>query len=152
MRLRISHTTEYRYDDPVQYSLQRLRLCPLDSPGQKIVSWNIAVDGANVEAGFNDQFGNHTHLVSTEGDSHSVHIVASGEVETEDRSGVFGPHQGYVPLWLYLRDTPLTKPGKLIHVSSAPLELTVKPSIQPLATTSFSGGSNSVKMPYLAGE
>lgn len=113
MRLHITHTTEYRYDDPVQYSLQRLRLCPLDSPGQKIVSWNIAVDGANVEAGFNDQFGNHTHLVSTEGDSHSVHIVASGEVETEDRSGVFGPHQGCVPLWLYLRETPHTKPGKL---------------------------------------
>lgn len=113
MRLRISHTTEYRYDDPVQYSLQRLRLCPLDGPGQKVVSWNIAVDGATVEAGFNDQFGNHTHLVSTEGDSHSVHIVASGEVDTEDRAGVFGPHQGYVPLWLYLRETPRTKPGKL---------------------------------------
>ena len=46
---------------------------------------------------------------------HVQHIVASGEVETEDRSGVFGPHQGYVPLWLYLRDTPLTKPGKLIR-------------------------------------
>ena len=32
------------------------------------------------------------------------------------------------------------------------IEPTVKPSIQPLAATSFSGGSNSVKMPYLAGE
>lgn len=115
MRLRITHTTEYRYDDPVQYSLQRLRLSPQDGPGQKVLSWNIVVDGAKVEAGFNDQFGNHTHLVSTEGDSHRVHIVASGEVETEDRAGVFGPHQGYVPLWLYLRDTPLTKPGKLIR-------------------------------------
>lgn len=115
MRLRISHTTEYRYDDPVQYSLQRLRLTPQDGPGQKVLSWNIAVDGANVEAGFNDQFGNQTHLVSTEGDSHSVHIVASGEVETEDRSGVYGPHQGYVPLWLYLRETPRTKPGKPIR-------------------------------------
>lgn len=121
MRLRISHTTEYRYDDPVQYSLQRLRLTPQDGPGQKVLSWNIAVDGANVEAGFNDQFGNQTHLVSTEGDSHSVHIVASGEVETEDRSGVYGPHQGYVPLWLYLRDTPLTKPGKLIRELSRSL-------------------------------
>ncbi len=113
MRLRITHTTEYRYDDPVHYSLQRLRLCPVDGPGQTVVSWNIAVDGATVEAGFNDQFGNHTHLVSTEGDSHSVHIVASGEVETQDRAGVFGPHQGYVPLWLYLRETPRTKPGKM---------------------------------------
>ena len=32
------------------------------------------------------------------------------------------------------------------------IEPTVSPSIQPLAATSFSGGSNSVKMPYLAGE
>ncbi|RKE83985.1 transglutaminase family protein [Rhizobium sp. AG855] len=113
MRLRITHTTEYRYDDPVQYSLQRLRLTPCSSPGQTVTAWNIAVDGAKVEAGFNDQFGNHTHLVSTEGPSRSVHIVASGEVDTQDRAGVFGPHLGYVPLWLYLRDTPLTKPGKL---------------------------------------
>lgn len=113
MRLRITHTTEYRYDDPVPYSLQRLRLTPCSLPGQTVHSWNIAVDGAQVEAGFNDQFGNHTHLVSTDGPSHSIHIVASGEVDTEDRAGVFGPHLGYVPLWLYLRDTPRTKPGKL---------------------------------------
>ena len=34
MRLKISHTTEYNYDDPVQYSLQRLRLTPKTQPGQ----------------------------------------------------------------------------------------------------------------------
>ncbi len=32
------------------------------------------------------------------------------------------------------------------------MEATVNPSIQPLAMTSFSGGSSSVSMPYLAGE
>lgn len=32
------------------------------------------------------------------------------------------------------------------------IEPTVSPSIQPLAATSFSGGSSSVRMPYLAGE
>ncbi|MCY1237016.1 hypothetical protein D9M72_496960 [compost metagenome] len=32
------------------------------------------------------------------------------------------------------------------------IEPTVSPSIQPLASTSFSGGSSSVRMPYLAGE
>ncbi|MGL3607281.1 transglutaminase family protein [Rhizobium sp. G187] len=115
MRLRITHTTEYRYDDPVQYSLQRLRLTPLSGPGQTVESWDVVVDGAKVEAGFSDQFGNKTHLVSTEGDSHSVHIVASGVVVTQDRAGVFGPHQGYVPLWLYLRETESTKAGPLIE-------------------------------------
>jgi Transglutaminase-like enzymes, putative cysteine proteases len=115
MRLKITHTTEYRYDAPVSYSLQRLRLTPCPGPTQDVMSWNIAVDGANVEAGFDDQFGNHVHLVSTEGESHTVHVVASGEVETRDKAGVFGPHQGFVPLWLFLRDTPRTRPGKLVR-------------------------------------
>jgi hypothetical protein len=38
--------------------------------------------------------------------------------------------------------------------SSTPstIEATVRPSIHPLATTSCSGGSSSVRIPYLAGE
>lgn len=124
MRLKIKHVTEYRYDAPVQFSLQRLRLTPVAGPLQRVIAWNIVVDGATVEAGFNDQFGNHVHLVGTEGEAHAVHITACGEVETIDRAGVFGPHIGYVPLWLYLRETPLTKPGKLTRelVKALPAE------------------------------
>ena len=115
MRLKISHTTEYRYDDPVQYSLQRLRLTPKSQPGQAVHDWKTTVHGARLEAGYNDHFGNHIDLVSTNAEQVTIRIVAEGEVETEDRAGVFGPHQGFVPLWLYLRETPLTKPGKLIR-------------------------------------
>jgi transglutaminase-like putative cysteine protease len=115
MRLKIAHTTEYLYDEPVPYSLQRLRLTPTDGPGQKVINWSITVDGAKIEAGYADQFGNRVELVSTEGTEHMIRIVASGEVETLDRAGVFGPHQGFCPLWLFLRDTALTKPGKLIR-------------------------------------
>ena len=115
MRLKISHTTEYRYDDPVQYSLQRLRLTPKSQPGQIVRGWKTTVHGAHLEAGYSDHFGNHVDLVSTEGEQVAIRIVAEGEVETEDRAGVFGPHQGFVPLWLFLRETPLTRPGKLIR-------------------------------------
>jgi transglutaminase-like putative cysteine protease len=115
MRLKISHTTEYHYDDPVQYSLQRLRLTPKTQPGQTVHEWKTTVHGARLEAGYSDHFGNHVDLVSTNGEQVAIRIVAEGEVETEDRAGVFGPHQGFVPLWLYLRETPLTKPGKLIR-------------------------------------
>jgi transglutaminase-like putative cysteine protease len=115
MRLKIAHTTEYLYDEPVPYSLQRLRLTPTDGPGQKVINWSITVDGAKIEAGYADQFGNRVELVSTEGTEHTIRITASGEVETQDRAGVFGAHQGFCPLWLFLRDTALTKPGKLIR-------------------------------------
>ena len=115
MRLKISHVTEYHYDDPVQYSLQRLRLTPKSQPGQTVRNWKTTVQGAHVEAGYTDHFGNHVDLVSTNAEQVSIRIVAEGEVETEDRAGVYGPHQGFVPLWLYLRETPLTKPGKLVR-------------------------------------
>ncbi|MDK1490017.1 transglutaminase family protein [Sinorhizobium sp. 7-81] len=115
MHLKISHTTEYHYDEPVQYALQRLRLTPTTQVGQTVLNWQTRVEGAAVEVSFDDHFGNRTHLVSIEGDRTAIRIVASGEVETEDRAGVFGPHHSYVPLWLYARETPLSRAGKLIR-------------------------------------
>ncbi|NVD39552.1 transglutaminase family protein [Ensifer sp. HO-A22] len=115
MHLKISHTTEYHYDEPVQYALQRLRLTPTTGVGQTVLGWQTLVDGAVMEVSYDDHFGNRVHLVSVDGDREAIHITASGEVHTEDRAGVFGPHQSYVPLWLYARETPLTKAGKLIR-------------------------------------
>jgi transglutaminase-like putative cysteine protease len=115
MRLKISHTTEYNYAEPVSYSLQRLRLTPFTQPGQRVLSWETSVEGAKVEVGYEDHFANRVTLVSVMGDQIRMRIVASGEIETEDRAGVFGPHQSYVPLWLFQRDTPLTKRTKPIR-------------------------------------
>ena len=55
MRLTITHTTEYLYDQPVSYILQRLRLTPVDGPTQKVLNWMIEVDGATVETGYQIQ-------------------------------------------------------------------------------------------------
>ncbi|WP_112943881.1 transglutaminase domain-containing protein [Rhizobium sp.] len=114
MKLKISHVTEYRYDEPSAFSLQRLRLTPPSGPGQKVLSWSLHVEGAKPEVEYDDQFGNHVNLVSLEGEQQVTRIVAEGEVETEDLNGVTGPHTGFCPLWLFLRDTPRTKPGKLV--------------------------------------
>ncbi|OLP59514.1 transglutaminase [Xaviernesmea oryzae] len=115
MRLTINHTTEYAYGTPVSYALQRLRLTPPTTVGQTVLSWSTEVDGANRQVGYDDQFGNHVELVSIEGEREAIRIIAKGEVETEDRSGVFGAHQSFVPLWLFLRDTPQTKRTKPIR-------------------------------------
>ncbi|NLR96849.1 transglutaminase family protein [Rhizobium sp. P38BS-XIX] len=113
MKLTISHITEYRYDDPAQFSLQRLRLTPLSGPGQTVIDWKLMVEGANTEVEYDDQFGNRTTLVSVDGLQNSTRIVASGEVETQDLNGVIGQHLGFTPLWLFLRESPRTKIGKL---------------------------------------
>ena len=67
MRLRITHRTEYRYDAPVPYALQRLRLVPYGGPSQSIKSWSLAIEGAREELRFTDHFGNDTRLLSVEG-------------------------------------------------------------------------------------
>lgn len=115
MRLKINHTTEYLYDEPVPYSLQRLRLTPASGPTQTVKEWDVTVDGAKLEVRYDDHFGNRVELVETEGPRSAVKVVAHGEVETIDKAGVFGPHIGNAPLWLFMRETPLTKSGKLIR-------------------------------------
>ena len=52
---------------------------------------------------------------------------------------------GCVMMLFYAALTPPTTKPRM-------MEPTVSPSIQPLAMTSFSGGSSSVRMPYFAGE
>jgi transglutaminase-like putative cysteine protease len=44
-----------------------------------------------------------------------VRIRCKGEVDTIDRSGVFGAHKGAAPLWFFLRETALTAPGDHIR-------------------------------------
>lgn len=115
MRLKITHTTEYVYDEPMPYALQRLRLTPQTGPCQTVESWDVSVDGATVEVTYDDHFGNRVALVETEGPQRKVKVLASGLVITEDKAGVFGTHTGNAPLWLFMRETPLTKPGKLVR-------------------------------------
>ena len=41
MRIAIDHTTHYRYERPVRYSTQYLRLLPKSSPRQKVLEWQL---------------------------------------------------------------------------------------------------------------
>jgi transglutaminase-like putative cysteine protease len=122
MQLKISHVTEYAYAQPVRYALQRLRLTPQNSPLQTVHSWNTEVEGGTVEASYVDHFGNVVELVSASRDTEAIKVVASGLVETYDKIGVSGPHKAYMPLWLYQRDSALTKPGKLIRELARSIE------------------------------
>ena len=115
MQLKISHVTEYAYAQPVRYALQRLRLTPQSSQLQNVHSWSTEVEGGAVEARYIDHFGNVVELVSASRDTEAIKVVATGFVETYDKSGVAGPHRAYMPLWLYQRESALTKPGKVIR-------------------------------------
>ncbi len=112
MRLSISHRTTYRYDAPVQYALQQLRLTPKSTGGQSVLNWNTTVTGGRRELGFEDQHANTVELVSVEPGATEITILSEGQLEMTDTAGVHGPHAGYMPLWMFERSTPLTRAGQ----------------------------------------
>ena len=122
MRLAISHTTRYRFAEPVAHGVQRLRLTPKETQGQRILDWSMAFTGAREELVYDDQNHNHVTLVSVEEGALEVVVACSGTVETEDNAGVIGRHAGHLPLWSFLGHTPLTRPGARLRQMLAMLE------------------------------
>lgn len=111
MQLSINHTTEYRYDAPVDYGLQQVRLTPMAREGQKTLSWDVMIEGGKKELSFTDQYNNHVDLISIAPGSQSVVIHCKGEIDVSASTGVVGRHTGYMALWNYKRQTELTQTG-----------------------------------------
>ena len=111
MRLKISHSTRYSFEDPVRYGLQQLRKTPKSTHGQRVSHWETEITGGRKELAFEDFHNNRVELVSFGGTEDTLEIASTGEVELGENHGVVGRHLGPAPLWLYLRQTPRTKPG-----------------------------------------
>lgn len=111
MQLAIRHDTTYRFDAPVIYGLQQLRLTPKSRQGQTVLDWKLEVDGGKVETVFSDAHANTVTLVSFAPEASSITVHCRGTVETEDTNGVIGKQKGFVPLWLFKRSTELTRAG-----------------------------------------
>lgn len=112
MRLAIRHTTRYEFSRPVAHGLQRLRLTPKETQGQKIVDWQMEYDGASEELIYEDHHVNTVALVLVDEGVTEVTVTCHGTVDTEDKAGVIGWHSGSLPLWAFLSQTKRTKPGK----------------------------------------
>lgn len=115
MKLNITHTTSYSYDNPVSYGLQQVRLTPVSNSQQTVLNWDITVEGGRKELSFQDHFKNNTILVQADPGQQEVRITASGEVETRDSSGILGMVYGTAPLWLFQQQTGRTTPGRGIR-------------------------------------
>ncbi|MEP5938468.1 MAG: transglutaminase family protein [Erythrobacter sp.] len=111
MRLSIRHTTRYSFAEPVVHALQKLRLTPKETQGQKILSWDMEFENAAQEIEYDDQHFNSVTLIAVEPGVSEVVVSCRGMVDTEDNAGVIGRHSGHMPLWSFLSQTPLTKPG-----------------------------------------
>ena len=110
MRLKITHQTSYRYDQPVQSLVQSLRLTPSVFEGQRVVDWTISVSGGQRGAAFRDGAGDWIEGWTVRGPVEEVTVAIEGQIETRDTAGVLRGHREGVNPLVYLRATALTKP------------------------------------------
>jgi len=110
MKLKIHHTTHYRFEAPVTHGLQQVRKTPRSSRQQTVLDWTTNVVGGNKELTFKDHHDNTTELISFGRESTEVEVISDGHVELTDTHGIVGQHRGPAPLWLYLKATGRTEP------------------------------------------
>jgi transglutaminase-like putative cysteine protease len=146
MLLHIAHDTTYRYDAPLRFSTQYLRLSPRPTPGLVVRRWQLDLPGPAVQA--LDAWGNTLHVLTLEGDRREIHLRAFGEVETPDGPQVPEP-DGDLPPQVFLRATPLTTPDAAIQAFLAPLATAIR--ARPEAGLMQLIDALLVHMPYIQG-
>jgi transglutaminase-like putative cysteine protease len=107
MRLKIFHSTTYRYDPPASSVIQILRMTPGSHDGQYVAEWQIDVSTDSRLDVHEDAFGNLTHVM-THGSLADLTITVGGLVETHDNGGVLRGTDERFPPSLFLRPTTLT--------------------------------------------
>jgi len=122
MKLRVDHETRYIYDAPVVYGLQQIRLRPKDTRGQKVLDWEVTIEGGESQLRYEDHNGNSVDLVGIEPGRTETSIRCVGLIENTETDGVLGEHKGFLPLWHYRRSSDLTKSGEGVRKLVASLE------------------------------
>jgi transglutaminase-like putative cysteine protease len=117
MHLKICHRTEYRYETPVHYSIQELRLTPPQVAGQQIEQWKISTPIKSTVS--HDAFDNACNVFVQEAPYTSMMIEAEGEIQTQDAFEYIDSPKAVSPYYL-LQQTNLTEPSEemLSHFES----------------------------------
>ena len=109
MKLLVRHQTTYRYAAAAGRVAMRLKLMPIDTASQKVLEWQVSVNGEPVEAFRRNSFGEMEAVWIRHDRLEDASIVAEGLAETTDTSGVLGNVGCGVPPAFFLRETPLTR-------------------------------------------
>ena len=117
MLLHIRHETHYRYDKPVQYSIQALRLTPRLEGGLRLKDWRISAPGRRRAQ--TDAYGNLSHFLTIEQPHDEITVLAEGWVETDDQAGAWIDEDGKLPVLAFLQETPLTRADDAIRALAA---------------------------------
>jgi transglutaminase-like putative cysteine protease len=127
MRIRVSHETVYRYEQPAKGVIQTLRMTPRNHDGQYVVDWRIDVSADCRLAAQVDAFGNIAHTFTADGPTETLRLYVEGEVETQDSDGIVRGTIEHFPPSLFLRATPLTAADAAITACAHEVRATAGP-------------------------
>jgi transglutaminase-like putative cysteine protease len=122
-RLRVVHTTEVSYSDPVQTSFNEVRMTPLTLPAQTTLEARVSVSGSVPVWTYSDYWGTFVSVFDIAEPHRSLVISAQATVETDQAVS-----SGTAPLpWAELRAQASS--GRLLEFLIATPLTTVTPAV-----------------------
>jgi transglutaminase-like putative cysteine protease len=117
MRFDIAHTTLYTYEATVRRSTQYLRLTPLDTVRQRVLSWDLETPVAPTRT--TDGYGNVLHVLTLDKPVSEIRIRVTGTVETR---AAYDEGADPVPLspLVFTRATSLTRADAALAAFAEP--------------------------------
>ena len=115
MRIAIDHTTLYRYSEPTRSVIQLLKVTPRSFVGQTVLDWRVDVDCDARLREARDGYGNVVHMLYVDRPVQRLCINVTGRVLTEDQAGRVRGLDYQLPPPVFVRATPLTRPGPAIQ-------------------------------------
>src|SRR5690348_5383570 len=82
MKLRIVHSTRYRYSGPIAESVMEVRLKPMDGAGQRCVDFALELSSRIKPRSYMDGYGNTVHYFNLSRPHSVLSIVSRSVVET----------------------------------------------------------------------
>ena len=126
MRLSVRHITQYSYQTPVTYSVQRLVMTPQSFASQTVENWTLDAPGIANALSYQDAFGNLVHVVTARDLTGPFNVIAQGTVVIADKAGIVQGVQSPLPDIIYLRQTAFTLPS--LEMATLALKLNMSPS------------------------
>lgn len=114
----IKHLTHYRYSQPVNYSIQVLRLTPRQDSHQHALKWHIDAPGEMEQ--HLDAYGNITHTLTLNRPHDEIALRVTGQVDIQPlRDGLLTGEDNRLPIEAFCVPTTLTQSDDTIRAFCA---------------------------------
>ena len=115
MKIKITHSTTYKYTSTVPRLIQCLKLYPSICDNQEILEWETSSSSGRIVESHIDGLGHRVQNIFVNNFSGQHRITSKGILKTKDLSGVVRGLKEKVNPLCFLRETHLTQPCKRIE-------------------------------------